>query len=884
MSVSLSPLSSSSSSSSSSISSSSSTTSGTIPLDYTTNISGMIDEYFIDSTALTSTEIDQVYENGKELTPIATTNAVTTDYDDSSVVGGNDYYYSVKATNAIGDSDYLTPFVAGLAGTPPGVPTGVSTAINSPNTAPLDITVSWSAPTNVGSGTLTGFEIYRDGVLVDTVGLVTSYPDTVPSGGGTFVYSMKAVSTHGTSGLSGTSSITTPSIPDTPAAPTGSINDPNGSPLDITVSWVAPNAGGSAITNYDLYRSSTSGSGFAIVQAGVTGLTHTDTTPSAGTWYYTVAANNLVGSSAQSPELSVSTPTVPSAVSDLAGSTVSDTAINLTWSAPSNGGSNIIDYSVYRDGVSIDTVTTPGYSDTGLTQQTSYTYTVYARNNVGNSLVSNSVSQETHGVPAVVPSFQATSASLDAITLSWTEPNDYNSAITSYVIERESPVGGGFAPLDTISPATTYSDTGLVSVQEYNYRIKAVNAYGNGPTTTSSTITLPAPPTDVVVTPSTSTSELTVTWTTPTLTTGITGYQLVREDGIGTGFNPVTIASGTSFTDTGLSTNIYYNYKMASVTVQGNSAYSNTYAQTTFHVPDPVTSLSATAGELIDASLTWSSPSTPYGTITNYEIYQSTTTPAVPTTLIDTVSSSVQSYTATNLDPTVTYYWMVAPVTIHGSNNSGNIASATATSEIVIGDIELSTDVNTDTVDILFEQVRTGNSTALTVTYPNTYDLTCETEYKFGRNTQSYSNLVPTTVSSTKSSHTFNFNNSANEIISIRCYDENTNPGGVNPNDPNDGKDQINFSTQPIVTQVNDFQKGLYGISGGFGIFDLATLFVVIISMVGFNRKNPAVGVGIMITFIGAMAYFGIIETPTIVMGAIALVAVLAIGVARNKL
>ena len=846
--------------------------------NYSTNLDGMIDEYFVNSDVLTSTEIDNIYDRG--VVPTLLTTVTATEHDDSTVVGGNNYYYSVKATNAIGDSDFLTPFVSGLAGTPPGVPTGVSTAINNPNTTPLDITVSWSAPTNVGSGTLTGFEIYRDGVLVDTVGLVSSIPNTVPSGGGTFVYSMKAVSTHGTSGLSGTSSITTPSIPDTPAAPTGSINDPNGSPLDVTVSWVAPNAGGSAITNYDLYRSSTSGSGFTVIQSGVTGLTHTDTTPSAGTWYYTVAANNLVGSSLQSPELSVSTPSVPSAVSDLAGSTVSDTAINLTWSAPSNGGSNIIDYSVYRDGVSIDTVTTPGYSDTGLTQQTSYTYTVYARNNVGTSLVSNSISQETHGVPAVVPSFQATSAALDAITLSWTEPNDYNSAITSYVIERESPVGGGFAPLDTISPATTYSDTGLVSVQEYNYRIKAVNSYGNGPTTTSSTITLPAPPTDVVVTPSTSTSELTVTWNTPTLTTGITGYQIVREDGVGTGFNPITIASGTSFTDTGLSTNIYYNYKMASVTVQGNSAYSNTYVQTTYHLPNGVESLTATSGELIDAGLSWSAPSVPYGYITGYEIYQSTT--GTPNVLIDSITAT--SYTATNLDPTVTYYWLVAPVTIHGSNSTGNIANATATSEIIIGDIELSTDVNTDTAPILFDQVRTGNSTALTVTYPNTYDLTCETEYKFGRNTQSYSNLVPVTVSSTQSSHTFNFNNSANEIISVRCYDENTNPGGVNPNDPNDGKDQINFSTQPIVTQVNDFQKGLYGISGGFGAFDLATLFVVIISMVGFNRRNPAVGVGIMVTFIGAMAYFGIIETPTIVMGAIALVTVLAIGVARNKL
>ena len=570
----------------------------------------------------------------------------------------------------------------------------------------------------------------------------------------------------------------------------------------------------------------------------------------------------------------------------MAVSSVTDTTVGLTWTEPANGGSNIIDYTVYRDGSSIGTTTSVGYADSGLTTQTSYVYTVYARSNAGTSLVSNSATQVTQGVPAVVPSFQATTASLEAITLSWTAPNDFGAAITGYLIERESPTGNGFATVTTTGVVTAYSDTGLTPVTQYNYRISAINSYGSSPTTTSSTTTLPAPPTNVVATPSTSTSELVVTWTAPADTTGMTGYQIYRENGIGNGFTLIntTTTLGTTFTDTGLTTNVFYNYKLKSVTPQGNSAYSNTYAQTTFHVPDPVTSLSATAGELIDASLTWSSPSTPYGTITNYEIYQSTTTPAVPTVLIDTVSSSVQSYTATNLDPTVTYYWMVSPVTIHGSNNSGNIASATATSEIVIGDIELSTDVNTDTVDILFEQVRTGNSTALTVTYPNTYDLTCEFEYKFGRNTQSYSNLVPTTVSSTKSSHTFNFNNSDNEIISIRCYDENTNPGGVNPNDPNDGKDQINFSTQPIVTQVNDFQKGLYGISGGFGIFDLATLFVVIISMVGFNRKNPAVGVGIMITFIGAMAYFGIIETPTIVMGAIALVAVLAIGVARNKL
>ena len=275
-----------------------------------------------------------------------------------------------------------------------------------------------------------------------------------------------------------------------------------------------------------------------------------------------------------------------------------------------------------------------------------------------------------------------------------------------------------------------------------HYRIKAVNAYGNGPTVSASTITLPAPPTNVVVTPSSSTSELLITWSTPTLTTGITGYQIVREDGVGTGFSPVTIASGANYTDTGLTTNIYYNYKLASVTVQGNSAYSNTYSQTTYHLPNGVETLTATSGALIDAALVWSSPTVPYGYITGYEIYQSTT--GVPNLLID--STTATSYTATNLDPTITYYWLVAPVTIHGSNSTSNIVNATATSEIVVGSISIGTDTNPDTIPMFFQEVRNGNSTALTVTYGTGINLQCDFEYKFARNTVTHGSLAQTYV------------------------------------------------------------------------------------------------------------------------------------------
>ena len=81
----------------------------TIQSDYTTHIDGMIDEYFINSDALTSTEVDMAYDKGIKPTQIDTTGSTVTEYDDSNVTGGTEYYYTVKATNAVGDSDFLTP-------------------------------------------------------------------------------------------------------------------------------------------------------------------------------------------------------------------------------------------------------------------------------------------------------------------------------------------------------------------------------------------------------------------------------------------------------------------------------------------------------------------------------------------------------------------------------------------------------------------------------------------------------------------------------------------------------------------------------------------------------------------------------------------------------
>jgi len=85
--------------------------------------------------------------------------------------------------------------------------------------------------------------------------------------------------------------------------------------------------------------------------------------------------------------------------------------------------------------------------------------------------------------PGAPTSLTATAISATEIDLSWTAPVDVGTTpIIGYQIERETPTGGGFAIIvtNTGSTMTTYSDTGLTTATEYNYRVSAINASGVG--------------------------------------------------------------------------------------------------------------------------------------------------------------------------------------------------------------------------------------------------------------------------------------------------------------------------------------------------------------------------------------------------------------------
>ena len=91
------------------------------------------------------------------------------------------------------------------------------------------------------------------------------------------------------------------------------------------------------------------------------------------------------------------------------------------------------------------------------------------------------------------------------------------------------------------------------------------------------------------------------------------------------------------------------------------------------------------------------------------------------------------------------------------------------------------------------------------------------------------------------------------------------------------------MTTIPFKTQADSFKSGEYGLSGQFGSLDLITLFVILIAMVGFNRYNPAVGVGIMSAIVMVLAWFEIIEKVTLIGGILTMVVILAIVMARRR-
>ncbi len=436
----------------------------------------------------------------------------------------------------------------------------------------------WTARSNVSP--VSTVEVFTEDQLLNTGATATA---TVGTGAKT-PWAMTAL-------LLKPASATPPTAPSAPSNVTAIAG--NGS---ATVSWTAPDNGGSLITSYTVtpYTGSTAGTPVTVANqtpnasTTITGLT------SGTTYTFTVSATNSVGTSAAStPSNAVtpqaqSAPGTPTGVSAVAG----NGSATVSWTAPPNGGTTISSYTItpYTTGESSSAGTPVTISGnppattatvSGLTNGTAYLFSVSATNSVGTGPESADSTQVVPAGPPLAPTGVTATSGTASATVTWTAPDPQGSPITSYTV---TPFVGSTPQVPvTVSgspPATSALMAGLTDGTSYTFQVTATNATGtsasSAPSAAVTPADVPAPPAAVTAVTAGSGS-LSVSWT-PQSNSGaaITSYTLTPYAGSTAG-TPVTVSGSppaTSTTVTGLTNGTTYTFTATATNAVGTSASS----------------------------------------------------------------------------------------------------------------------------------------------------------------------------------------------------------------------------------------------------------------------------------------------------------------------
>ncbi len=345
----------------------------------------------------------------------------------------------------------------------------------------------------------------------------------------------------------------------------------------IDLDWRPPAVGSDRVDGYNIYRSlSSEQQEYYTSVDRYTQSYRDDEVVNGRTYHYWVTAIYDVtretdfSNEASATPLGASVPTAPRDLYAYPG----DSFVKLEWQRPeSDGNSPIQNYIIYR-GTSSDGLeerytigTVREYTDTDVTNGVTYYYGVVARNDVGDSEMSNIDSGEpTEGIttPEAPRNLKVLSGN-SFVELYWDPPlDDGGSAIQNYRIERENGMRRFYNTGDDI---TFYQDETVTNGVTYVYRVSAVNVAGEG--LKSSEVT--ARPTSLGIPISVGdlqaeagTSSVTLTWSDIETELDIDYYNIYRGPNVN---NLIYIADtdSTGYTDTDVEAGSTYYYIVRAV-------------------------------------------------------------------------------------------------------------------------------------------------------------------------------------------------------------------------------------------------------------------------------------------------------------------------------
>jgi fibronectin type 3 domain-containing protein len=383
-----------------------------------------------------------------------------TTFTDSGLAQGRTYTYSVRALDESGNVSDPAQVSVYLPDThAPSAPGSLSAT----ETGNGGVALSWTAASdNVG---VAGYDVSRDGTLLGTTDGTTFVDDAPPEGSATY-----SVSAYDAAGNTGPAASTSTVLPDTVAPSlTGSLQFAVSQSGRVTVSWPAgtDNVG---VTGYEVWRDGT-----LIASPSATSFKDTDTIVT-HTYSYGVVALDAAGN--RSAELSgsvyVADLAAPSAPGSVTASADGADSVSVSWTA-ADDNVGVDHYLVYLDGTLA--ATTPALSAAGIHAAGGASHqlavrAVDAAGNVGPAATAQITLAMVDTQPPSVPANLAAAAVHHRrVSLSWDASTDDQSGTITYKVFR------GRKRVATVT-ATSFIDR-TPRAKRYRYRVRAVDEAGN---------------------------------------------------------------------------------------------------------------------------------------------------------------------------------------------------------------------------------------------------------------------------------------------------------------------------------------------------------------------------------------------------------------------
>jgi hypothetical protein len=628
----------------------------------------------------------------------------------------------------------------------------------------VDLTIT--EPGSNGGSVITSYKIYINGSYTGSTGYAgttMTYQATNLTASTQYTFTVTAVNEIG-EGSPSAGSITT-----TMNAPSVTTTVVSVSQVNLTISPPTNNIQQNPITSYKIYingNSTNAGSATADVSGNATYIA-SSLTPNTG-YSFTVAAVSIDGEGAKSTVATATTSNIVPNAPTITATAASSSQINIAITPPaSNGGTAITSYKVYLNNVLNGSTTTTSYSATGLSANTSYSFTVSAVNALGEGSQSSAASATTSNIVPNAPTITATAVSTSqgnsyTAEMEWQGVDELNAddipipvffiGYTATNTIYNNNIATNFAEI-TLQPGT-YNYTGLIS---YSFVVSSepwvlptiafVNASNlniistlyqstqqfvgdEGTQITSNSFTLTAPTTVSIRYYNGaggyyniaageygySVVRLSLAFSSPPVSTHQINIAITppASNG-GTAITSYKVyrngvynesTTTTSYSATGLSASTSYSFTVSAVNALGEGSQSSAASATTSNIVPNAPTITATAVSSSQINIAITPPASNGGTaITSYKVYRNG---------VYNESTTTTSYSATGLSANTPYSFTVSAVNALGEGSQSSAASATTSNIVPNAPTITATATSSSQINIAITAPASNGGTAIT--------------------------------------------------------------------------------------------------------------------------------------------------------------------------